>query len=91
METLAAMVRSVSAKLARLEAGASCRGDWLRLHAAITRVAIAARDELAGMDPSLVDRDEVGELMDELRYIKLCADVHLFELSTRDTRDQRGL
>lgn len=75
------MVRTLSAKLRQLEDGASCAGDWFRLEAAVTRVAITARHELAGVCPGLVDCDEVGELMDELRYIKLCAEAHLFELA----------
>ena len=80
METLAAMVRSLSEKLARLEESCACPGDWLRLEAAVTRVALAARHQLTGTSPSLCDCDEVGELFDELRYIKLCAECHLFEL-----------
>lgn len=91
METLAAMVRALGARLAQLEAGAPCAGDWLRLEAAVTRAAIAARHELAGMCPTLVDCDEIGELMDELRYIKLCAEAQLFELSaTTGSRDAAG-
>ena len=85
MEALVAMVQALSAKLAKLEAGSPCAGDWLRLEASVTRLAITARHEIAGMCPTLVDCDEVGELMDELRYIKLCAEGHLFELAVRDT------
>ncbi|MBL9019547.1 MAG: hypothetical protein JNL83_35485 [Myxococcales bacterium] len=85
MQALVAMVRSLSARLAKLEDGRPCPGDWLRLEAAVARVAIAVRHELAGMCPSLVDRDAVGELMDELRYIKLCAEGHLFELAGSET------
>jgi hypothetical protein len=34
-----------------------------------------------------VDCDELSELIDELRYIKLCAESHLFELSGYATRE----
>jgi hypothetical protein len=84
MEALVAMVRALSAKLAKLEATSPCAGDWLRLEAAVARAAIAARHEIAGMCPSLVDCDEVAELMDELRYIKLCAEAQLFVLADHD-------
>ena len=77
MATLAAMVRSLSAKLEELEAGATCPGDWARLHAAVMRAAITARAELAGTCPSIEQRETVDELIDELRYIKLCAELHL--------------
>lgn len=77
MATLAAMVRSLSAKLDELEAGAACPGDWVRLQVAVMRAAILARQELAGMCPNVEQRETVDELVDELRYIKLCAEAHL--------------
>lgn len=77
MGTLAAMVRSLSAKLDELECGATCPGDWVRLHAAVMRAAITAREELAGMCPSIAERETVADLVDELRFIKLCAEAHL--------------
>jgi hypothetical protein len=79
METLVAMVRSLSEKLAELETSARCAGDWTRLEAAVTRVAIAARLHITEMCPTDVDCDELSELFEELRYIKLCAEMHLFD------------
>lgn len=77
MGTLTAMVRSLSAKLDELEDGATCPGDWIRLHAAVMRAAITAREQLGGTCPSVAQRETMGELIDELRYIKLCAEAHL--------------
>lgn len=77
MATLTAMVRSLSAKLDELEGCATCPGDWIRLHAAVLRTAITAREQLAGTCSSLAQRETLGELIDELRYIKLCAEARL--------------
>lgn len=74
MGTIPEMVRSLSAKLDELEAGAPCTGDWIRLHAAVMRTAISARDQLARMCPS--ERDDV---IDELRFIKLCAEARMLD------------
>jgi hypothetical protein len=81
LTTLAATVRVLSEKLAQLEAGNSCPGDWVRLDVAATRVAVAARQALCGMPDDAIDCDELADLVDELRYIKLCAESHRFELS----------
>ena len=78
MGTLTATVRSLSAKLDELEAGATtCPGDWMRLHAAVMRAAIAAREQLARTCPSPAQRATIGDLVDELRFIKLCAEARL--------------
>jgi hypothetical protein len=84
--TLAATVRVLSEKLAQLENGASCPGDWVRLDVAATRAAVLARYELGGLPEDAIDCGEPGELIDELRYIKLCAESRLFELSGYDAR-----
>jgi hypothetical protein len=81
LTTLAATVRVLSEKLAQLEAGNSCPGDGVRLVVAATRVAVAARQALCGMPDDAIDCDELADLVDELRYIKLCAESHRFELS----------
>lgn len=78
MTTLAATVRVLRDKLAQLEEGASCPGDWVRLDVAVTRAALIARHELTD---DAICCDELSDLIDELRYIKLCAESHLFELS----------
>ena len=82
METIAAMVRSLSEKLAQLEVGAPCAGDWARLEAAVKRVAIDVRLQVTEMCPGHVDCEELGHLFEELRFIKLSAEMHLCELST---------
>lgn len=84
LTTLAATVRVLRDKLAQLETGNSCPGDWVRLDAAVTRAALLARHDLCDDE---IDCDELGDLVDELRYIKLCAESHLFELSGYATRD----
>ena len=81
MEALAAMVRSLGEKLAQLESGAASEGDWVRLEAAVTRVAIEVRLQVVEMCPSLVNCDVLCDLFDELRYIKLSAEMHLYELA----------
>ena len=81
METVVAMVRSLSEKLNELEMGASCAGDWVRLEAAVTRVAIDVRLHVTAMCPGHVNCDELSELFEELRYIKLSAEFHLYELA----------
>ena len=97
MGTLATMVHTLHETLLELEGCASCEGDWLRLHAAVMRAALTARNDLAGTCPTLAQLDEVVELLEELRYIKLCAEANLLELSasadqrSRVTRDHRGL
>lgn len=77
MGTLAAMVRSLSAKFDELESGATCPGDWVRLHAAVMRAAIAARQQVACMCPSEQERETLGELVDQLFFMKLGAEAHL--------------
>jgi hypothetical protein len=81
LTTLAATVRVLSEKLAQLEAGNACPGDWVRLDAAVTRAALIARHQFGDSSDDDVDCDELGELVDELRYIKLCAEAHRFGLS----------
>jgi hypothetical protein len=83
IETLARTVRGLSEKLAQLENGTACPGDWVRLDVAATRAALAARHALGGV--AEIDCDELSDLLDELRYIKLCAESRLFELSGYDT------
>lgn len=73
MTSLAAAVRSLNAKLAQLETGPSCPGDWVRLDAAATRAALVARHELCGASVDEHACEELDELLAELRYIKLCA------------------
>ena len=77
---LAAAVRDLSAKLARLETGPACQGDWVRLEAATTSAALAARHELCGACLDALACDGLDELLDQLRYIKLCAQSHMLEL-----------
>ena len=75
MTALAAAVDALSEKLARLEKlEVSCPGDWVRLDAAVTRTVLAARDQLRSDD---IDCDTLFDLLDQLRYIKLCAQSHL--------------
>jgi hypothetical protein len=81
MTTLAAAVRALGAKLAQLEHGPSCPGDWVRLDASITRAALVARHELCGACLDELDRDQLDELLDELRYIKLCAESRMLGLA----------
>ena len=83
IETLARTVRALSDKLAELENGVACPGDWVRLDVAATRAALAARHALAGACD--IDCDELSDLFDELRYIKLCAESRLFEISGYST------
>lgn len=78
MTSLAAAVRSLNAKLAVLATGTSCPGDWVRLDAAATRAALVARHELSVDELAC---DELAELLDELRYIKLCAQAGMLERS----------
>ncbi len=77
MSTLAATVRSLSARFDELEQRATCPGDWVRLHAAVMRAAIAARQQVAGLCPSEQERETLGELVDQLLFMKLCAEAHL--------------
>jgi len=75
---LAAAVGALSEKLARLEKlEISCPGDWVRLDAAVTRTVLAARDELQDAPPEALDREALCDLLDQLRYIKLCTESHL--------------
>jgi hypothetical protein len=82
MTSLAAAVRTLNAKLAQLESGVSCPGDWVRLDAAATRAALVARHELCGVSVDALACDELDELLDELRYIKLCAQARMLEGSS---------
>jgi len=79
MKSLAAAVRSLNAKLAQLETVASCPGDWVRLDAAATRAALLARHELCGVSVDALACNELDELLDELRYIKLNAQARMLE------------
>ena len=64
LTTLAATVRVLSEKLAQLEAGNSCPGDWVRLDVAVTRAALIARHQFGDCpDDEHVDCDELGELI----------------------------
>ena len=84
MTTLAAAVSALNEKLARLEQQtAACPGDWVRLDAAVTGAALEARHQLCDARPDECDREALFELLDELRYIKLCAQSRLYELATR--------
>jgi len=75
---LAAAVGALSDKLARLEKlEVSCPGDWVRLDAAVTRTVLAARAQLCDDE---LDREALFELLDELRYIKLCAQSRMLGL-----------
>lgn len=76
MEKLEEAVRTLREKLSRLEEGAACPGDWVRLEAAVRRAAIEARDEVRAGSTEAIDCEALCALMDELRYIKLCAEVH---------------
>jgi len=78
---LAAAVGALSAKLAHLEAKpASCAGDWVRLDAAVTSAALHARSQLCDATLDERDLDTLFELLDELRYIKLCAQRRMCDL-----------
>ncbi|HEY6040431.1 MAG TPA: hypothetical protein VIV58_39375 [Kofleriaceae bacterium] len=81
MTTLAAAVQELTAKLAQLDRGPCSLGDWVRLDAATTSAALVARHELCGACLDEVACDELDELLDELRYIKLCAQTRMLELS----------
>ena len=71
----------MSAKLAHLEAKeVSCAGDWVRLDAAVTSAALDARCQLCDATLDVLDLDALFELLDQLRYIKLCAQSRLCEL-----------
>ena len=81
MTTLTAAVEALTAKLDQLEHGPACPGDWVRLDASVTSAVVVARHELCGACLDALDRERLDELLDELRYIKLCAQTRLFELS----------
>ena len=81
MTTLAAAVQTLTAKLAQLDQGPCSLGDWVRLDAATTSAALVAQHELRGTCLDECACDQLDELLDELRYIKLCAQTRMFELS----------
>lgn len=71
------MVQTLSAKVADLDARATCPGDWIRLQAAVMRTAIAVREQLEGMRPSAEEQATIKELVDELHFLKLYAEARL--------------